>query len=339
MPGKNPPCIRIMSWNVGGAKFLKEKEDQRLEFREQLNRHVRDFASGPDAPDFILLQEIVQFDQDGQRRELIDAPPGYCYDASISISTVSQSHPTKWKPYRKQGEWSQQQFLAQGCGVLWRENIGHSSLWDFHVKKGMPLSKEIIRIDTGLYTGDRDTEPRILVVAHFVLDYNNLPLDLFLVNLHLTTLRGEREGLPARDDEGSERRREQVDLILNGIVSRYNEWRNRNLETISPTPRHPVIWVLAGDFNCLPDAPEIRKLERMNFIDLNPNKGGGTKGKGFPVETATIAVDYIFAGPAYYALDPFQVRQAAAQNPLPFYYVKLSDHFPLMAKLPLVLPS
>ena len=55
-------------------------------------------------------------------------------------------------------------------------------------------------MDSGLYFGDRNTEPRAALVSHFIYDSgpstgDPKPLDIFVVNLHLTTLMMEREGV------------------------------------------------------------------------------------------------------------------------------------------------
>jgi endonuclease/exonuclease/phosphatase family metal-dependent hydrolase len=121
--------------------------------------------------------------------------------------------------------------------------------------------------------------------------------------------------------------------VINGIVSRYNEWAaGRNV-----AGRAPPIWILAGDFNSTPESAEIRHLKDMNFIDLNPNKGSGTKSKGMPIEAATITLDYIFAGPAYFALDPYIVNQEIQGNPAPLDSFRVSDHLPVLADIPIVI--
>jgi endonuclease/exonuclease/phosphatase family metal-dependent hydrolase len=121
---------------------------------------------------------------------------------------------------------------------------------------------------------------------------------------------------------------------MDGIVSRYNEWSSAKRERES-LKRLPTVWVLAGDFNCMPSSPEIRSIQSMNFIDQNPNKGSGTKGKGVRPERATITLDYIFAGPAYYALDPYFVEKQIKGNPTPLTQYQISDHFPVFAEIPL----
>ena len=96
--------------------------------------------------------------------------------------------------------------------------------------------------------------------------------------------------------------------------------------------------MLAGDFNCIPDSTELNHLRGLNFINLNP-KGGGTKGSGVPIKQGTITLDYIFAGPAYYSLDPYIAENEAKKNPTPLDYIQVSDHFPVRADVPVTIES
>jgi endonuclease/exonuclease/phosphatase family metal-dependent hydrolase len=185
----------------------------------------------------------------------------------------------------------------------------------------------VIRIDTGLYIGTRDTEPRIAVVSHFICENRHV----FMVNLHLTTLLNEREGFPERDCLGAEIRGQQLDIVLNGIVSRYNRWREKQYAIDSETR---PIWFLAGDFNATENSLEIEKMKRLNFLDLCPDKGSGTK-RGKNGRSAALTLDYIFAGPAYYAFDPRKVKRLLIKTSQPpLYEIAVSDHYPIVAKFP-----
>jgi endonuclease/exonuclease/phosphatase family metal-dependent hydrolase len=263
-----------------------------------------------------------------RNENLIDVPEGYYYKPSIALDTKRQTYREKWEKFREAGGWSQDDYLALGTGILWRKDLTHCAIWDFdNAQAGNDIQNEEVHLDTGLYTGDRDTEPRLAVVAHFVLNSNETPLDIFIVNLHLTTLKGEREGILERDDLGSRIRLAQIDIILNGIVSRYNQWRKQKNIT-----RVPALWFLAGDFNCTENSPEIAKIQRMNFLDIVPNKGSGTKGSGVPTTKATIVVDYIFAGSTYTTFNPNSVKDVISNN-LVLHNITGSDHFPLYGKL------
>ena len=75
----------------------------------------------------------------------------------------------------------------------------------------------------------------------------------------------------------------------------------------------------------------------MNFVDVHEgNKGRATKGSGSgPKAKATLICDYIFAGPKFIALDPLIIEVSKEGNPKPDYSVKVSDHYPLFADIPL----
>lgn len=219
-----------------------------------------------------------------------------------------------------------------------------------HAKSNGGRHIEEVILMSGLYFGDRDTEPRAAMVAHFVISKPldkkmklEKPLDIFVVNLHLTTLMGERQGIPQIDEQGSKIRLAQLDIVLNGIVSRYNNWRRAGYpfraEKRQPGPkedfeRYSPIWILCGDLNFTPESVECATIQGRNFVDLNPRKGTGTKGSGFGSD-ATIACDYIFAGPKYISLEPLIIEQSIKRNPMPDYSVDVSDHYPLFAKVPL----
>jgi endonuclease/exonuclease/phosphatase family metal-dependent hydrolase len=323
--------ITIMSWNMDGITFLKSDPEKRGPMKASITRQLKEDCIHKHRPDFIALQEIVRYEEDGVVKELVEPPQGYCYQSSISIDTARQNNPVKWEPIRKAGQWPAGAYLGQGNGLLWRNDIPHCSIWDLNGEKagcGEALRQEVIRIDTGLFIGTRDTEPRIAVVSHFIIENRHV----LMVNLHLTTLLKEREGFPERDCMGAEIRGRQLDIVLNGIVSRYNQWRE-NQYVIDPDDR--PIWFLAGDFNATENSLEIEKLKRLNFLDLCLDKGAGTK-RGKNRLSAALTLDYIFAGPAHYAFDPQTVESALEKTSHPpVYDTTVSDHYPLVAKFPL----
>ncbi len=335
------PSFRVVTWNIGGAKYFglpeistAESSYTRSDFQQTLNsdlqRLTRDFQ-----PDVILMQETVRFGSASHPYDLIQVEclPDYHYDMSIAIDTINQSHPQKWDRYRP--FWPEGTYLAQGYGILWRNELHHAAIWEFEGSRGAKLQKEIVRLETGLFTGSRDTEPRLAVVYHFIFELGENTLDVFLVNLHLTTINGEREGSPQKDVAASRVRRQQLETVVNGVVSRYNDWAREKCRK-EGTKRMPSVWVIGGDFNCMPSSPEIIGMKGVNFIDLNPNKGSGTKGSSVPILEATITLDYLFAGPAFYSLDPYLAELGLNVNPLPLAQYCVSDHFPVLADVPIV---
>jgi endonuclease/exonuclease/phosphatase family metal-dependent hydrolase len=210
---------------------------------------------------------------------------------------------------------------------------------------------EQVRLESGLYFGDRNTEPRAALVVHLVYDprvetdklkETRKPLDIFVVNLHLTTLMMEREGIPEIDEQASRIRIAQLSIVFNGIVSRYNSWRQQGYPQRGvlrpPEPReifqrHPPVWVLAGDFNFTQESSEYAQIRRQNFIDAVPQKGNGTKAKGAGTP-ATLTLDYVFAGPKFISLDPLIEERGLRDNAVD-HNVFASDHYPMFASIPL----
>ncbi len=324
-----PSHITVSSWNMDGISFLKTDPRRRGALKARITGQLRDFVQRYE-PGFMAVQEIVRYEEEGVLRELIEPPDGYCYQSAISIDTKRQDNPVKWTPIREAGGWTADAYLGQGNGLLWQRDIPHCSIWDVtgeRARRGQRLRQEVIRIDTGLFIGTRDTEPRLAVVSHFICGKRHI----FIVNLHLTTLSKEREGFPERDCRGAEIREKQLDIVLNGIVSRYNQWCDKE-NAMGPDDR--PIWFLVGDFNATEDSLEIARIKRLNFLDLCPDKGTGTK-RGKNGKNAALTLDYIFAGPAYYAFDPQAVKQLLKKTSRPpLYEVTVSDHYPIVATFP-----
>ncbi|MFH1464991.1 MAG: endonuclease/exonuclease/phosphatase family protein [Pseudomonadota bacterium] len=325
----------VMSWNVAGAKFFAAPPAARESWREHLNAALA-HAVVLHRPDVVVLQEVIRYGDRDAPQDLITPPSGYHYQPWVVIDSYRNAHPDRWERTRGgAGAWAPETWLAQGCGLLWREDLAHAAIWcadSTSARPGPELQAEAVRLDTGLYTGSRDTEPRLAVVGHFALRKDaEQDLEVFVVNLHLTTFKGEREGLPARDELGRETRSWQLRTLLHGVVSRFNQWRaERGLDRTS----RPPVWVLAGDLNALPGSHEVRYLESLNFVDLNPRKGAGTKRSGV-TGPATLTLDYIFAGPAYVAFDPYVLAHSIRANPEPLHDLAngVSDHLPLVATL------
>ena len=320
-----------------------DRPDRKKEIQEAVQRLTDTYR-----PDFVLFQEVVRYNREGTREgasELIVPPEGYFYRSYIAINTRRQNHPAKWDPIRAKGagNWPVHAYLGQGNGILWRKEIPTAPSGTISEKQPIPIPalrrRQFGWIRASLRaTGTR--KPRLAVVAHFV--HTPTGRDIFIVNLHMTTLKGEREGFPEKDDRGSKVRLNQVGIVLNGIVSRYNEWREQQGKTRSD---ERAIWILAGDLNATPESDELTKIRRMNFMDLcGDAKGTGTKRSKYDHQ-ASITVDYIFAGPQYFAFDPHLVRQKLTElrqnSPhLPYGPVyaasieKVSDHYPVLARFP-----
>jgi endonuclease/exonuclease/phosphatase family metal-dependent hydrolase len=331
--------LTLASWNVAGTSFLKIPAKKRVKKRLLYNQQLKQLIS-QSHPDVILLQEVVRFGQNTSNKnseqinELFDIPDDYFYQMSVSIDTLKNGYPPLWDKIRKAGGWDKNTYLGHGLGVLWRKELLHSSIWAISQDKlitGPELEKETVRFETGLFSGNRDTEPRLAVVAHF----NHAGEDVFVVNFHLTTLKGEREGFPERDQYGSQIRQNQLDTILNGIVSRLNTDRQQQLKK-----RHkklkPGLWLLGGDLNATIQSAEVLKLSQRNFSRLCtdlPTKRASKRTK--ENKYGKIKVDYLFAGPLYYACQPDQISQSSKTYQV-LYDLDISDHYPIVASFPLM---
>lgn len=349
-----PMHLRVLNWNIGGAKYLGLRKPDRGNFRQDLKTGLEDLLNKY-KPHVITIQEIVEYAEPGEAKEqILEVPHGYAYHPCILIDTNRHPYVSKWAKIQRKGNWPRHSYFGQGSAMLWQTDLPHFPVFalpDTNIKHSGNQHVEDVILMSGLYFGDRNTEPRAALVAHFVISKHlqqktrlTKPLDVFVVCLHLTTLMNEREGIPEIDQRASDVRMEQLDIVLDGIVSRYNLWGEcgflfpgeRVLVRDRTSDRFSAIWVLTGDFNFTEESSEYKRITRMNFIDVCPDKDQGTKGSEFR-GNATITCDYIFAGPKYVSLEPTIVENAVQNNPKPDYSVKVSDHYPIFAEVPLTL--
>jgi len=337
--------FKILNWNIAGAKYLEKKEDEREDFQKVMNGELKRLITVHN-PDVITLQEIVQYGAD--RKDIIEPPDGYDYHPFTFVDTESLSIRAKWNKLEKSGEWPKGTYFAQGNGFLFKKGLPHQPVWSLPSDgKHQPriLKKnylEKVGLESGLYFGDRDTEPRAALVAHFVFNPKGKPkpLDIFILNIHLTTLTMEREGVPEIDRRATKIRLSQLDIIFDGIVSRYNSWRrggfrergeHRKPEDWETFDRHEPVWILAGDFNSTKSSHEYKAIQDVNFMDVI-KKDTATKAPGAGKE-ATLILDYIFAGPAFVSLDPLIMSAGIKSNHVED--IRVSDHCPLIANIPI----
>ena len=201
--------IGVLNWNVAGAKYFEipkdnKKEEFRSNLNKELNKKVRNLR-----PDVITLQEVVEYQKPRwkDKKNIIDPPKGYYYYPCILIDNKRHPYVSKWEKVQKIGKWPKGSFLGQGNAILWRKDLKHFPIWslpNIEVKGSKKSIVEDVILMSGLYFGDRNTEPRAALVAHFVKPVLTKkkgkkikPLDIFVVNVHLTTLKREREGVPA----------------------------------------------------------------------------------------------------------------------------------------------
>lgn len=360
----------VLNWNIGGAKFLENKtrqrrEEMRININKALITILTDRAFGRQ-PDVVALQEVVRYKEpnDEEVQDLFDEIPGYTYFPFPLIDSDILSSKAKWNKVKRGSDWDPDTYFAQGNAFLLKDDAPHFPVWDLsNLEQPRPGTRrdhfiELVHLESGLYFGSRNTEPRAALVAHFIYhpgdvpgakgEADRKPLDIFVVNLHLTTLMMEREGVPEIDALARELRQTQLDVIFFGIVSRYNSWRQggyrergevRKPAEYETFERHSPVWILAGDFNITEESSEYEFIRRMNFIDTVPAAGKttrwgtGTKAKGVENDP-TLTLDYIFAGPKFVSLDP--AIELHANRVIHEHRVRASDHYPVKSTMTLI---
>lgn len=281
----------VLNWNIGGAKVLEQKtRKERENTRNIINNALKTLLSKNEA-DVITLQEIVQWSEPKDKKKIKDLldlnnVPGYSYFPFPLIDSDILSSKAKWNKVKKDSDWHPDTFFAQGNAFLIKNNAPHFPVWDLsNLDQQRPTNKdhfiELVHLDSGLYFGDRNTEPRAALVAHFIYNPDpqsaeQKPLDIFVINLHLTTLMMEREGVPEIDMLAAKVRQAQLDVVFNGIISRYNSWRQSGYRDRGERREEDASYKLTQ--KCIENA----KSERIpsNVLQkLNPIKNKQYRGK------------------------------------------------------------
>lgn len=386
--------ITVLNWNIGGAKVLESKtEDKRNKVKKDINDNLQNLIKHNE-PDIVTLQEVVAYKQPSDidvinivDKNKIDELGYKCFFFPL-IDSLGFSSQDKWKKIAKNSDWNQNTYFAQGNAMLFRKNAPLFPFWDLsrpdqispgqrlltilEQQKTNPVADylfdsdfqnyliEHIHLEGGVYFGDRDTEPRAALVAHLILESlypgDPKPIDVFVINVHLVTIKKERVGIPSEDTRATKLRIKQLDDVFNGIISILNSWfddkfphrgEKRESEDWETFERHQPVWILCGDFNFTENSDEYDYIMRRNFIDTTPperrkqitpgpngnlnHSGTKAKGAGNP---AALTLDYIFAGPKFVALDPLFSDAGMLDNSVN-HNIMSSDHFPIISKIPL----
>lgn len=298
----------------------------------------------------------------------------FCYDYYYFplVDSCRFSAKDKWEKIKQGSDWPEDNYFSQGNGFFIRKDVAVHPVLDLSKKANINSKKvhmnnkelkrtknyiEQINLETGLYLGNRDTERRAALVAHLVFNpeeiENNVkqkPLDIFVINIHLTTFVLEKEGLSSiEQDTLTKYRLSQLEIIFNGIISRYNEWKKHNYSNrgkkkeidikIETLTRSEPLWIVAGDFNFTPLSREYQFIETNNFLNLHPSGiSKPTKALKYG-KKPTIILDYIFIGPKHIADNPLFYPSDTKKNRVYNWKEKdirgISDHYPLFASIPI----
>lgn len=335
--------IRVMSWNMAGAKLLEHLDPPPgpaagsyiTAFRDAWGGGIAPWlatAQG-EGPDIMLLQECIGFEdlspaptgrwQPGQSI-LASIFPGYECFFFPSVTSHKNPHPGKWKRYESGGEVDacipDHVDAQQGYGICIREGLGSRTIWipyrdpsNVSPDADLPGTDchacfEAIGFTPGLYLGSRDTEPRAVLMGRTRLESGGETRYLNYLNVHLNTLIGEREGSIRLNRMASSSRLRQIDLILDNVVSAYQEAKQYKMPA-AVTGGKADIWIIGGDFNATYDADEIEHIRHMGFVDTVPDKHiydadpdspyhnqAGTKWSLHSTSIPAVVLDHIFCG-------------------------------------------
>jgi endonuclease/exonuclease/phosphatase family metal-dependent hydrolase len=372
-----------MSWNMAGAKMLENLDPPPgpaaggyiTAFRDVWDGGIGPWLATPqgNGPDIILLQECIGFEdlspapsgrwQSG-KMILGEIFPGYECFFFPSVTSHKNPHPGKWKRYESGGEVDAcipaYVDAQQGYGICIREGQGSRKLWipyrDPHnVSPDADLPGtdcyscfESIGFTSGLYLGSRDTEPRAVLMGRTRLESEGETRYLNYLNVHLNTLTGEREGSIRLNRMASASRLRQIDLILDNVVSAYQEARQYKMP-VTVTGGREDIWIIGGDFNATYAAEEIEHIRHMGFVDAVPDKRiydadpdspyhnqAGTKWSIRSTDIPAVVLDHIFCGLEYSTFPAGGIDVSGSRRPYRPHFDKLafaSDHAVLYAEI------
>jgi endonuclease/exonuclease/phosphatase family metal-dependent hydrolase len=290
----NQNTLRMMTYNVGGGrKDFGSKPTEVLETIAELS------------PDILAIQECVDWiDVNGilhNFSELTartgDFGSNYYFGRTLSLQENMQVKKAIMLDalYHDAIDW------AQGNALFARQ--GFSRLGD-PSNPGIPRNVPVFM--PPVYEGTRDTDPRYAILSRIMQE----PYFPFVINVHLTTLLGERGGeireIPGKSEEAQLLRLRQV---------------NRLMDLVRPIMNPDNIIILMGDFNAVAKEMSISTVleEEGDFHRLVPSNNISTHPK------SPEAVDHIFIYPKDRILDySCWIEDTEVTR-------KASDHLPVLA--------
>lgn len=291
--------LRVMTLNLGGGvKNYSGSSEDLAGKTEAINRLIAQVH-----PDVLAVQEIAQhIDAEGNLDSMVDRiRMAARFDHAFYGETLSMKrHMQVKKDLMINGLFNDWWDWSKGNALFSR--IPFSRLGD-ESKEGVPRNIPIFQ--PLVYEGTRDTDPRNVILSR--LKVAPFP---YLLNLHLTTLTGERgKGAWADSIEQAKlTRAQQMERII-GL-----------LETHVLMKELPII--MMGDFNANPDEYTLRDLleKERGFTRLIPEN---------PIHThaGAGAVDHIYFSPAG-MLKSYQCQVIDSD-----LSHRVSDHLPVVAEI------
>lgn len=305
--------LQLVTYNIGGAKHLRRDHyDPHTIVDDVLTTLTRMIDTTQ--PTILALQEVGWGVRDGARYNmaaLLAAGLGadYRYALASEITRANQPHAALWQdraPFAHLSDGGEgNAFVTNLPPAPWAwPTIEPEQHWALSTHIGRPT----------LYsTGTRDSQPRNALVASLRL--GDLPL--YVINTHLTTLKGENRH--SNDDS----RTMQASTLRCGEVGALTAITTQLIEAeyaADHSPIRPIL--LAGDFNARPNTPEMTLLAKR-FTRLHPDTD--------PQECWShvghrVLIDHILLDDPSERLRP---ARCAVITDLP--YSDLSDHRPVLA--------
>ncbi len=292
--------FRLMTLNIGGG--MKQYEGAVDSMSAEKHRAMTSLIAKMQA-DILCIQEVTQFiDADGLLHSMMDhIREAWEYPHFLYGETLSMRHHMQVKKDKMvDGLFNDWLDWSKGNAIFSRYPFAR--LGD-ETREGTPRNVPIFQPLS--YEGSRDTDPRYVILGRV-----KQPPFPYIVNLHLTTLVGERGSSAWSDviDAARLTRQQQLSRIL--------ELVQRHILDLG----HPLI--LMGDFNANPDEYTIKEyLEKeMGFVRLEPHN---------PIATHPQAgmVDHIFFAPVgrLVSYECWIENQKLAHQ--------VSDHLPVVADI------
>ena len=291
----------VVTLNIGGGE--KNFEEYPHDTKKSRQDSLRGLVEHLDTQ-ILCLQEVSQYvDADGLTHSIMDdiQKVGH-YDYSFYGPTLSmETHMQVKKDVMVRGIFSDWRNWSKGNAILSR--LPFARLSD-PTQPGVPRNIPLYQPAT--YEGNRDTDPRFALLTRL-----KKPPFPYLINLHLTTLVGERrpQSLPNKIEEAHILRNRQIGRLLDLI-------REHILRK-----KEPVI--LVGDFNATREEFGIVHLleSEHDFYHLTP------AGRNPSHEGLEEPIDHIFFYPKERLVD-YSCHIDAGELSR-----RASDHLPVVATL------
>ena len=258
--------LKLMTYNIGGG---------RKDFGSHIDSIVEIIKM--ESPDILAIQEAAKWTtldgKDEDQTKLIANAANLRYNFfGPTLGMRDNFHVLKdlfvYGIFNDWQDWYQGNALFSRWPFV---RLGNDS------KQGQP---ENIPIFQTLYEGNRETDPRFVVLAKADLGLTKA----YIMTTHLTTLYGERgaQEIPQKNEKAQMMRWRQCERIIN-LIQEFVLKRNE-------------LVLFLGDFNAIISEPGIANslIERGGFVHLKPQNNIGSHLKlDYPV-------DHIFIFPGKY---------------------------------------